>query len=59
MAGYRVRAVHRQFVLPIAVHKALGSRGFTLGIEQLFEHIGLLRVLGSPVTIVAERCASS
>lgn len=57
--GYRVRAVHRQFVLPIALHKALGSRGFTLGVEQVFERVGLLRLFGSPVTIVAERCASS
>jgi len=57
--GYRVRAVHRQFVLPIALHKALGSRRFTLWVEQRFEDAGLLRVFGSPVTVVAERCASS
>ena len=29
-SGFRVRSVHRQFVLPIAVHKAIGSRRFTV-----------------------------
>ena len=28
--GFRIRSVHRQFVLPIALHKAIGSRRFTL-----------------------------
>ena len=32
-AGFRVRSVHRQFVLPIAFHKVIGSRRFTLAIE--------------------------
>jgi SAM-dependent methyltransferase len=57
--GFRIRAVHRQFVLPIALHKAIGSRRFTLGIEHVLERAGLLRLFGSPVSIVAERCASS
>jgi ubiquinone/menaquinone biosynthesis C-methylase UbiE len=57
--GFRVRAVHRQFVLPIAFHKAIGSRKFTLRTEQLLERVGLLKVAGSPVSIAAERCASS
>lgn len=53
--GYRVAAVHRQFVLPIAVHKALGSRAVTEGIERALRAAGLLWLLGSPVTVVAER----
>jgi 2-polyprenyl-3-methyl-5-hydroxy-6-metoxy-1,4-benzoquinol methylase len=57
--GYRIRSVHRQFVLPIAVHKAIGSRRFTLWIERLLDHAGLLRLFGSPVTLVAERCEYS
>ena len=57
--GFRVRAMHRQFVLPIALHKAIGSRRFTIAAEALLERAGLLRFLGSPVTLVAERCASS
>jgi SAM-dependent methyltransferase len=53
--GFRVRERHRQFVLPIAVHKAIGSRKFTSAVERLLDRAGLLRLFGSPVTIVAER----
>jgi ubiquinone/menaquinone biosynthesis C-methylase UbiE len=56
--GFAVRAEHRQFVLPIALHKAVGSARFTRSIEQIFERVGVLRFLGSPVTILLERCAS-
>jgi SAM-dependent methyltransferase len=58
-SGFRVRGLHRQFVLPIALHKAIGSRRFTVWSEDLLNHLGLLRILGSPVTLVAERCTSS
>lgn len=57
--GFRVRSVHRQFVLPIALHKAIGSRSFTQALEGAFNRLGLLKVFGSPVTVVAERCAIS
>ena len=57
--GFRVRTTHRQFVLPIALHKAIGSVRFTERTEAVLQRIGLLRVFGSPVTIVAERCGSS
>jgi 2-polyprenyl-3-methyl-5-hydroxy-6-metoxy-1,4-benzoquinol methylase len=57
--GFRIRSVHRQFVLPIAFHKAIGSRRFTLASEEILDRAGLLGVFGSPVTLVAERCASS
>lgn len=56
--GFRVAAVHRQFVLPIALHKAVGSRRFTERAEAALRRLGLLRLVGSPVTILAERCAS-
>ena len=52
---FRVVSVHRQFVLPIALHKAVGSLGFTLATERALSAVGLLRLLGSPVTMVAER----
>lgn len=55
-AGFRVRSVHRQFVLPIAVHKLVNSPQFTITIEGWLDRIGLLRRFGSPVTLVAERC---
>jgi ubiquinone/menaquinone biosynthesis C-methylase UbiE len=57
--GFRIVRVHRQFVLPIAAHKAVGSRAFTERLESGLARVGLLRVAGSPVTILAERCASS
>ena len=57
--GFSVRAIDRQFVLPIALHKAVGSQGFTRGVERALATVGLQRWLGSPVTVVAERCASS
>jgi ubiquinone/menaquinone biosynthesis C-methylase UbiE len=56
--GFRIRSVHRQFVLPIAFHKAIGSRRFTLWSEHVLDRAGLLKPFGSPVTLVAERCAS-
>ena len=57
--GFAVRRVHRQFVLPIALHKRLGSRALTERIERRLASVGLLRLLGSPVTVLAERCGSS
>jgi 2-polyprenyl-3-methyl-5-hydroxy-6-metoxy-1,4-benzoquinol methylase len=57
--GFRIRSVHRQFVLPIALHKAIGSRRFTVWSEDKLDRAGLLKPFGSPVTLVAERCASS
>jgi len=56
--GFRIRSMHRQFVLPISLHKAIGSRRFTTSTERLLDHAGLLKPFGSPVTLVAERCAS-
>jgi ubiquinone/menaquinone biosynthesis C-methylase UbiE len=56
--GFRIRSVHRQFVLPISLHKLIGSRRFTTSTERLLDHAGLLKPFGSPVTLVAERCAS-
>ena len=57
-SGFRLIRVHRQFVLPIALHKAIGSPGFTRAIERVLAAAGLRWLFGSPVTIVAERCES-
>jgi len=56
-SGYRVRSVHRQFVLPITVHRIIGSRRLTVNVEGLLDRMGLLERFGSPITVVAERCA--
>lgn len=53
--GFRITRVHRQFVLPIAVHKAVRSRAFTRATEGALDAIGFLRLFGSPVTVLAER----
>ena len=53
--GFRVVETHRQFVLPIALHKALGSAAATSTIERALGAVGLRRLLGSPVTVLAER----
>lgn len=58
-SGFRVRSVHRQFVLPIQLHRTIGSRRFTLFTEDILKRVGLLRVFGSPVTLCAERCVPS
>jgi ubiquinone/menaquinone biosynthesis C-methylase UbiE len=54
-SGFRVTELHRQFVLPIALHKAIGSRTLTVAVEAGLDRAGLLRLFGSPVTVVAER----
>jgi ubiquinone/menaquinone biosynthesis C-methylase UbiE len=56
--GFELRGQHRQFVLPIALHKRVNSEAWTRRVEGLLETSGILRLFGSPVTIVAERCAS-
>jgi SAM-dependent methyltransferase len=55
---FRVRSVHRQFVLPIAAHKAIGSPGFSRASRSLSQRTGLLGLIGTPVTVAAERCES-
>jgi hypothetical protein len=57
--GFRVRSTHRLFVLPIALHKALGSPRVTTVVENALDRIGLRKRFGSPVTLVAERCVIS
>ena len=53
--GFRITREHRQFVLPIAFHKLIGSRGFSRTLEQGAAAVGLLALAGSPVTVLAER----
>jgi SAM-dependent methyltransferase len=54
-AGFRVRDRHRHFVLPIALHKTVGARGFTRASEGALRAAGITGLVGSPVTLVAER----
>ncbi len=52
---FRVRSVHRQYVMPMWFHRLIGSRHFTAWLEDRLDRIGLLKIAGSPVTICAER----
>jgi 2-polyprenyl-3-methyl-5-hydroxy-6-metoxy-1,4-benzoquinol methylase len=56
--GFRVTGEHRQFVLPIGLHKRINSEAWTRRVEATMARTGLIRRFGSPVTIVAERCGS-
>ena len=56
--GFRIAGCHRQFVLPSALHKKLGALAATERIEGALTRAGLTGIAGSPVTVVAERCAS-
>jgi SAM-dependent methyltransferase len=56
--GFSIADSHRQFVLPIAFHKRLNSAAATGRIEGALARAGLTRLFGSPVTVVAVRCAS-
>jgi len=53
--GFRVASAHRHFVLPIALHRAIGSPAVTRAAERTLAAAGLRRLIGSPVTLVAER----
>ena len=53
--GFRIARQHRQFVLPIALHKAMGSRATSERLERVLAAAGLLGLAGSPVTVLAER----
>jgi ubiquinone/menaquinone biosynthesis C-methylase UbiE len=54
---FRVRSVHRQFVLPMWLHRTIGSRRFTSWLEDRIDRMGLRKRFGSPVTICAERAS--
>jgi 2-polyprenyl-3-methyl-5-hydroxy-6-metoxy-1,4-benzoquinol methylase len=56
--GFRIADAHRQFALPIALHKRFNSAAMTARVEGVLARAGLTRLVGSPVTVVAERCAS-
>lgn len=56
--GFQIVDAHKQFVLPIAVHKQIGSAAATGRIEGALGRLGLRGMFGSPVTLVAERVSA-
>ena len=57
--GFGILREHRQFVLPIALHKRVNSEAWTVRVEGALDRAGVMRRLGSPVTVVAERRAGA
>ncbi len=55
--GFRVVEVHREFVVPLAVHRLIGSRRFSEAVEGALARFGLARRFGAPATIFCERKA--
>ena len=55
LRGFEIERVDRLFFLPIMFHKLFRSPRFTLAIEKLFGWLGLRRLFGAPVTILARR----
>ena len=53
--GFRIVLTHRQFVMPFGFYRLFGSMKFALGTERVLAKLGLLRLMGTPVTVVAER----
>ena len=57
--GFEIIEVERLWFLPIALHKAIGSLGFTRGVEKFFAAVGFRRLFGAPVTVRARRSEAS
>ena len=53
--NFRVVALRKGFFLPMAVHRRLNHPGVSSGIERVCRMLGLVRVLGSPVTVMAKK----
>lgn len=53
--GFTVTGIEKQCVLPIGFHRLLHSRTASERVERLLARLGLLAIMGSPVTIVAGR----
>jgi SAM-dependent methyltransferase len=53
--GFVFEEIEKLWFWPIALHKKIGSRKFTLGLEKAMSTIGLTSLFGAPVTIRAKR----
>jgi SAM-dependent methyltransferase len=53
--GFRVTAIHAQFLWPMVVHRMIGRVGVSKALEAPGRATGLLRLVGSPVIVRAER----
>jgi len=56
--GFHIRERDRHFVLPIGFYKLFGSARIAELSESALRRLGFARMFASPVTVLAERCAS-
>lgn len=56
--GFRLNVTERQFFVPMAVHRAVGSNGLMKGIEALARGLGLTRIIGNPAVARFDRIDS-
>jgi len=52
--GYVISATRPEFFMPMAMHRAVKGLRFTESSERLFGNLGITRLLGSPVLVLAE-----
>jgi ubiquinone/menaquinone biosynthesis C-methylase UbiE len=57
--GFRIRERYGQFVLPIGFYRLFRSPRLAETTEEILRRLGVSRVCASPVTVLAERCATS
>jgi 2-polyprenyl-3-methyl-5-hydroxy-6-metoxy-1,4-benzoquinol methylase len=57
--GFCLQSKDRHFVLPVGLYKLLGSAAGAQVTENALRRLGLSRLFASPVTVLAERCATS
>lgn len=55
--GYEPLVIEKQFVLPLKLHRLIGSARFTRTAEAILRRLGLTRLLGAPILIKAARKA--
>lgn len=53
--GFGRPVSHREFFIPMVVHRKVGRAGFTRGVERASAALGLTRAFGSPVVLCVER----
>ncbi len=55
--GFELIAYSKELVLPFKLHRKLNNPGFTRRVEGLLGSMGLTRLFGSPITLLARRKA--
>jgi 2-polyprenyl-3-methyl-5-hydroxy-6-metoxy-1,4-benzoquinol methylase len=53
--GFAIKAVHRQFFWPMALHRLFGNAHVSKALNRIATLLGLKRLWGSPVILLAER----